>query len=132
VSEPATRRRTAVALAAVVLGAVLIDDALAPTTFRHHRSPGTLLFAGVLAAALLGLAPRIRSAGVVVGAGVAAGGALATFVSGLAWGGVPDPLVRGSIAFNVADVAIACGDALLIVAALVHAWTNRARLGEPV
>ena len=68
----------------------------------------------------------------MLGAGIAAGGALATFVSGLAWGGVPDPLVRGGIAFNLADVAIAAGDALLLAAALLHAWTNRTRLREPV
>jgi lipoprotein signal peptidase len=45
---------------------------------------------------------------------------------------VPDPLVQGGIAFNLADVAIAFGDALLLVAALLYAWTNRARLQEPV
>jgi lipoprotein signal peptidase len=126
------RRVTAVAIALTVLAAVVVHDALAPTRFQHHRSPATLLLAGLLATALLALAPRIRSRGIVLGAGIAAGGALATFVSGLAWGGVPDPLVHGGIAFNLADVAIAAGDALLLVAALLHAWTNRARLREPV
>jgi lipoprotein signal peptidase len=115
-----------------VLAAVLIHDASAPTQFHHHRSLVTLLGAGLLASALLAVAPRIRSFGVVLGAGIAAGGALATFVSGLAWGGVPDPLVQGGIAFNLADLAIAFGDALLLVAVLLHAWTNRSRLREPV
>src|SRR3954465_9963552 len=96
-----SRRSTAVAVAFAVLAAVVIHDALAPTRFHHHRSLATLLAAGLLATALLVLAPRIRSSGVVLGAGIAAGGALATFVSGLAWGGVPDPLVRGGIAFNL-------------------------------
>ena len=127
-----SRRSAAIAVAFAVLAAVIIHDALATTRFHHHRSLATLLFAGLLATALLTLAPRIRSSGVVLGAGIAAGGALATFVSGLAWGGVPDPLVRGGIAFNLADVAIAFGDGLLIVAALLYAWTNRARLREPV
>ncbi len=127
-----TRRLTAVAIAFTVLATVVVHDVLAPTRFHHHRSPATLLFAGLLATALLALAPRIRSRGIVLGAGIAAGGALATFVSGLAWGGVPDPLVHGGIAFNLADVAIAAGDALLLVAAVVYAWTNRARLREPV
>ncbi len=86
----------------------------------------------MLAAALLAFAPRLRSRGIVLGAGIAAGGALATFVSGLAWGAVPDPLVRGGVAFNLADVAIAGGDALLLAAVLLHAWTNRWRLREPV
>ena len=127
-----SRRSAAVAVAFAVLAAVLVHDALTPTRFHHHRSPATLVVAGLLAAALLVLAPRIRSAGVVVGAGIAAGGALATFVSGFAWSGVPDPLLRDGVAFNLADVAIAAGDVLLVVAALLHAWTNRARLREPV
>ena len=126
------RRSTAVTAALAVLAAVLIHDASAPTQFHHHRSLVTLLGAGLLASALLAVAPRIRSFGVVLGAGIAAGGALATFVSGLAWGGVPDPLVQGGIAFNLADLAIAFGDALLLVAVLLHAWTNRSRLREPV
>jgi lipoprotein signal peptidase len=126
------RRSAAVTVALAVLAAVLIHDALTPTRFHHQRSLATLLVAGLLAAALLALAPRIRSSGVVLGTGIAAGGALATFVSGLAWGGVPDPLVHGGIAFNLADVAIAFGDALLLIAALLYAWTNRARLREPV
>ena len=126
------RRSAAVTVAFAVLAAVIIHDAVAPTRFHHHRSLATLLVAGLLASALLALAPRIRSSGVVLGAGIAAGGALATFVSGLAWSGVPDPLVRGGIAFNLADVAIAVGDALLLVAVLLHAWTNRTRLREPI
>jgi lipoprotein signal peptidase len=127
-----SRRSAAIAVAFAVLAVVVIHDALAPTRFHHHRSLATLLGACLLAAALLTLAPRIRSSGVMLGAGIAAGGALATFVSGLAWDGVPDPLVRGGIAFNLADVAIAFGDALLLIAVLFHAWMNRARLREPV
>ena len=115
-----------------MLAVVIVHDALAPTRFHHHRSLAMLLVAGLLATGLLALAPRIRSSGVVLGAGIAAGGALATFVSGLAWGGVPDPLIHRGIAFNLADVAIAFGDALLLVAALLYAWTNRARLREPI
>jgi lipoprotein signal peptidase len=119
-------------VALAVLATVVIHDVLAPARFHHHRSLATLVAAGLLAIALLALAPRIRSSGVVLGAGIAAGGALGTLVSGLAWGGVPDPLVHNGIAFNLADVAIAIGDALLLVAAFSYAWTNRARLREPV
>jgi lipoprotein signal peptidase len=126
------RTAAAVAVAFAVLGAVVVHDVLAPTRFHHHRSPATLLFGVVVATALLVLAPRIRSTGVVLGAGIVAGGALATFVSGLWWGGVPDPLVHGRIAFNLADIAIAGGDALLLSAALLHAWANRDRLRERI
>ena len=128
----AARLWAAAGLALAVLAAVVLHDALAPMRVQHHRSPATLAFAALLALALLALAPRVRSAGVAAGAGIAAGGALATFVSGLAWGSVPDPLVHAGVAFNLADVAIAGGDALLLAAALLHAWTNRARLGEPL
>ncbi len=127
------RRRVACAATLAVLAATLVDDALAPTAIRHARPSVVLVLAGVLAVALLVLAPRIRSRVVALGAGIAAGGALATLVSGFAWaGGVPDPLVQGGVAFNLADLAIAAGDALLVVGACVHAWTNRARLTQPL
>jgi len=97
------RRRTAAAAAAlVVLAATLVHDAIVPSRLSHPRPLVVLVVAGVLAVALLTLAPRVRS------------------------------LVRGGIAFNLADVAIAVGDALLVSGALVRAWTNRARLREPI
>ena len=99
----------------------------------HERSLALYVFAFALAAPLLVLAPRVGSRAVTLGAGVAAGGALATPLAALVWrGGVPNPLVRGDIAFNVADVAIGAGVALLTVAVLLHAWRNRALLLEPV
>jgi lipoprotein signal peptidase len=126
------RRTAAGALALAVLAVVLADDAAEPLRYTHHRSPLLLATAGALAAALLVLAPRIQSNVVAVGAGTAGGGALATLISGVAWGSVPDPLVRGGIAFNLADVAIAAGDALLVVAVLIHGWQHRGRLRERV
>jgi hypothetical protein len=126
------RRRTATGAALVVVAATLVHDAIMPSRLSHPRPLAVLLAAFVVAAALLTLAPRVRSLAVALGAGVTAGGALATLVAGLAWSdGVPNPLVRGGIAVNLADVAIAAGDALLVSAALVHAWTHRARLREP-
>jgi len=128
-----TRRRTAAAAALVVLAATLVHDAIVPSRLSHPRPLVLLVGAGVLAAGLLTLAPRVRSLAVALGAGVAAGGALATLVAGLAFAdGVPNPFAQGGIAFNLADVAIAVGDVLLVSGALVHAWTNRARLREPV
>ena len=125
--------RLALAAAVVVLGATLVDDAVAPSRLSHARSPLGLAGAGLLAVALLVLVPRARSAAMSLGAGIAAGGAAATLIAGAAWrGGVPNPLVRGGIAFNLADLAIAAGDALLLAAALAHAWRNRARLTQPI
>ena len=125
--------RPALVAAAFVVAATLGDDALAPSRLSHARSPMALAGAGALAVALLVLVPRARSLTMSLGAGVAAGGAAGTLVAGLAWrNGVPNPLVRGGIAFNVADLAIGVGDALLIGAALLHAWRRRDGLFETI
>jgi hypothetical protein len=127
-----SRRRLALVAAAAVLAGDLAHDASATVRFHHPRPPLVLGLAVLLGAALLWFAPRVASRAVALGAGVAAGGAFATAASGFVWArGVPDPLVRGGVAFNVADVAIAAGDLLLVAAALAHAWVNRARLREP-
>jgi hypothetical protein len=119
--------------AAAVVAATLLDDVFASNALTHVRSPVLYAFAALLAALLLTLAPRVRSRVVSLGAGIAAGGALAMLTAGIAWrGGVPDPLVHGGIAFNLADLAIALGDALLIGGALMHAFRNRGRLRESV
>jgi lipoprotein signal peptidase len=128
----ARRRAVAFTAAAVVLVADLVHEGLTPTPFHHARSPAVFVLAGTIAAALLLLAPRVPSLGVALGAGIAAGGALGTLVSGFAWSGVPDPFVHGNIAFNLSDLAIAFGDALLLGAVLLHAWTHRHELGKPV
>jgi lipoprotein signal peptidase len=125
--------RVALTAAAAVVCATLVDDALQPSILSHERSLPLYGLAVVLAAAMLVLAPRAGSRAVSAGAGIAAGGALATPLAALVWdGGVPNPLVRGDVAFNVADVAIALGVALLVAGALLHAWLHRDRLHEPV
>ena len=126
------RRSVAVVSAAVVLAVDLVHEGLTPTPFHHTRSPAVFVLAGAIAAALLLLAPRVPSLGVALGAGIAAGGALGTLVSGFAWSGVPDPFVHGGIAFNVSDLAIALGDVLLLAAVLFHAWTHRHELRQPI
>ena len=127
------RRRLACAAAALVVAPTLADDVIVPIAIRHPRPSFVLVFAGALAAALLVLTPRVRSFALAVGAGVAAGGALPTLVSGVVWaGGVPDPLVAGGVAFNLADIAIAAGDLVLLAGVLVHAWINRALLSQPL
>jgi lipoprotein signal peptidase len=128
------RRRRALAFgsAAVVLAVDLVHEALTPTPFHHVRHPAVFVLAAAIATAFLLLAPRVPSLGVALGAGIAAGGALGTLVSGIAWSGVPDPFVHGGIAFNVSDLAIAFGDALLLGAVLFHAWSHRHELRQPI
>jgi lipoprotein signal peptidase len=115
-----------------VLAVDLFHEGRTPTPFHHVRSPVVFALAGAIAVALLSLAPRVPSLGVALGAGIAAGGALGTLVSGVAWDGVPDPFVHGNVAFNVSDLAIAFGDALLVAATLLYAWSHRHELREPV
>ena len=127
------RRQFAVAAAVFVFAADLADSAAARTTYFHPRPLWLLAAGGAAAVAVLVLAPRVPSLLLSLGAGIAAGGALGTVVAGLAWSrGVPDPLVRGSIAFNLADVAIAAGDATLIASALFVAWQRRHQLSQPI
>ena len=132
-SQSQQRRRRACSAAAAVVAATVADDLLQPSALSHERAPVIYVGAAALAFALLAFAPRVRSRVVSLGAGVAAGGAIATLVTGLAWsGGVPNPLVQQGIAFSLADVAIGFGDAVLLGGALWHAWTNRSRLREAV
>jgi lipoprotein signal peptidase len=128
-----SRRLLAVTAATVVLAIVVVQEVLTPTPFHHPRSAGALVLMAVLAALVLGVVPRVRSTSAALGGGLAAGGALAMLVSGLVWrAGVPDPFVRGDYAFNLADVAILLGDAMLLAAVLLHAWDNRHSLRQTV
>lgn len=124
------RRGIAVVAALAVLGVALVHELLTPTPFHHVRSPGVLVLTGALGLALLALAPRVPSLGVALGAGIAAGGALGTLVAGIAWDGVPDPIVHRGVAFNISDLAIGLGDVVLVGAALLHAWMHRQELRQ--
>jgi lipoprotein signal peptidase len=131
----ATRRRRGLAVAAAVLVLIadLLDSAVARTAYFHPRPLWLLAVGAAAGTAILVLAPRVPSLTLSVGAGTAAGGALGTFVAALVWSrGVPDPLVRGSVAFNLADVAIAAGVAILVASTLFVAWQRRDELREPI
>lgn len=125
--------RLAQGVALVVVAATLVDDAVQPSVLSHERSPVVYAGAVLLAVTLLTLAPRVGSLVVALGGGIASGGAVATVVAGLAWrDGVPNPLLAGDVAFNVADVGIMVGVTLLIGGALLVSWTHRERLHEPL
>ncbi len=90
------RRGVAVAAALVVIVLALMHEAAdarrrSITSVRRACS----CLPRAIAAALLVLAPRVPSLGVAIGAGIAAGGALGHARPGIAWDGVPDPLVHG-------------------------------------
>jgi lipoprotein signal peptidase len=128
-----TRRLVAAGAAAVVAAADLAHELIAGSAFHHERSFGAVAVMAFVAVALLAVVPRMRSLPVVLGAGIAAGGAVGNLVSALAWSaGVPDPLVVRDVAFNLADVFVLAGDALLLASAAVYALRNRNRLRQPV
>jgi lipoprotein signal peptidase len=128
-----TRRLVAAAAALVVAALDLGQKLIGGPALYHERSIGAVAVMAVVAFGLVAVVPRIRSLPVVLGAGVAAGGALGNLVSALAWSaGVPDPLVVHNVAFNLADVFVLAGDALLLTSAAVYALRNRNRLRQAV
>jgi lipoprotein signal peptidase len=101
----------------------------------HDRS--ALYVTGVSAASVLwaGAVACTRSSSIAFAGGIVLGGAAGNLVSIALWPslpGVPDPIVAGGVAFNVADVAVVVGLALLLPATFVFAAQNRDRLFEPV
>ena len=76
-----------------------------------------------------------RSSSIAFAGGVVLGGAAGNLVSIALWPslrGVPDPIVSGSVAFNLADVAVGVGFVLLLPATGLFAYRNRERLFEPI
>jgi len=124
---------TAVAFASVDLGHKLMTRA----DYHHVRSPFAVLAMAVVIIGLVTLVPRVPSRAALLGAGIAAGGALGNLLSVLVWSqGVPDPFVvegtRQGIAFNLADLFAVGGDALLLSAVLVYGLRHREQLRERV
>ncbi len=101
----------------------------------HDRSG--LYVAGVAAGSLVwaGAIALTGSSSIAVAGGVVLGGAAGNLASIALWPslpGVPNPIVAGGIAFNVADIAVGLGLVLLLATTLVFAARNRERLFEPV
>ena len=119
-----------VAVAAADLG---LKAAVATEAWDYHqRSHAWSAFALVLLCALLacGLLPsRLAS----VAAGLAAGGVAGNVISArLHAGRVPNPLVAGTVAFNLADVAALLAAPLLVVALARVAIRHRAFIDRHV
>jgi len=132
-----SRRLELVAIASV-FATIDIAYKLATHADYHHARSRFAAFA--IAAVVLGFVvfvPRVPSRVALVGAAVAAGGALGNLVSLFVWSqGVPDPIVvQGAttgIAFNLADVFAFTGDSLLLSAIVVHGLRHRARLRDRI
>jgi type III secretory pathway component EscV len=112
-------RLTLVLTPAVVLTAVdLAMNAAFPTRMWdfHERSQlwSALTAALVVVLFLLAVLPSLL---VAASAGVVAGGVLGNLISAREHGGrVPNPIVVGSVALNVADIVVLAGVPLLVFA----------------
>jgi lipoprotein signal peptidase len=128
-----THRSAVLALVALALTAVDLAQKAAAPVYGHPRGPLFVAGAAAIAVSVAVLVPRVPSTWLSVAGGVATAGALGNLVSALAWrGGIPNPIVFGDVAFNVADVCAVVGSASLVVGAAAFALTHPALLREPV
>ena len=126
------RRRLLVVVALLLSAADLSQKASAPV-YGHPRGIGYVLLAAALTVLLVLAVPRVPSRALAVAGGIAAAGAFGNVVSALAWrGGIPNPLVVGQVAFNIADLCAVAGAAGLVVGAAVFALRNPALLRQPI
>jgi uncharacterized membrane protein len=105
---------------------LLVKDIVATRSWDYHqRSHGWSLAAVSLLAIVLALIV-LRSRLVALSAGIVAGGILGNLVSAHGHGGeVANPLILGSVAFNLADVFVLAGIPLLVVALVRVAIKNQ-------
>jgi lipoprotein signal peptidase len=126
------RQRLLIAVALLLTAADLGQKASAPV-YGHPRGVGYVLVAAAITALLVLFVPRVPSRALAVAGGVAAAGAFGNLVSALAWrGGIPNPIVVGEIAFNIADLCAATGAIALVLGAVLFALRHPALLRQPI
>jgi lipoprotein signal peptidase len=118
--------------AAAVAAVDLAHKAAAGPVFVHERSALYALGIGVVCVAWAAGVALLRSPSIALAAGPLVGGAAGNGLSLAIWPGVPNPILVGTVAFNVADLAVAVGLALLLVTTIAFGVRNRARLFEPI
>jgi lipoprotein signal peptidase len=132
---PEGRRARLLALVGAMLALTAVDlvqKAFEPV-YGHPRGLGYVALAAVLVALLVAFVPRVPSLLLSVAGGVAAAGALGNAVSAVAWrGGVPNPIVAGAVAFNIADLCAVAGALGLVAGATLHALRHPQLLRRPV
>jgi lipoprotein signal peptidase len=119
--------------AALLLAAVDLAQKASAPVYGHPRGAGYVGLAAVLCVLLVLFVPRVPSRALAVAGGVAAAGALGNLVSAVAWrGGVPNPIVVGDVAFNIADLCAVGGAIALVLGAAFFAVRNPALLRQPI
>ena len=127
---------TTAATGAAALAHTALAVSTAGATIPAHGRSG-LYVVGIAGVTLVWAAAIVltRSVAIALAGGVLAGGAAGNVVSLALWPsvpGVPNPLLAGDFAFNVADLAVAAGAVLLLASAAMFGVRNRERLHEPV
>jgi lipoprotein signal peptidase len=126
------RRRALLTVAVALASTDLVQKAREPV-YGHPRGVVYVLVAAGVTVFLVALVPRVPSLALSLAAGVGAAGALGNLLSALIWrNGVPNPIVAGDVAFNVADVCAVAGAASLVVGATIFALRNPTLLREPI
>jgi hypothetical protein len=127
--------RCAVALVgtAILLAAVdLAYKVAAGAENVHPRSAIYVVVVITLSTAWVGAILAARSMSLAIGGGVLAGGALGNVLSLAVWPGVPNPIVFDLLAFNLADLFVLAGFALVGAITLGLVARSPERLGEPI
>jgi hypothetical protein len=126
-------RGFALAATAVVLASLdLAHKATAGGVNLHPRSAAYVAVVITLATAWVAAILAARSLALAVAGGVVAGGVLANLASLILWTGVPNPIMVGPIAFNLADVLVVAGFVVVAVVVLALAARGADRLREPI
>ena len=124
---------TAAATAAAALAHTALAFSTADTAVPvHGRSMFYLVGTAAATFAWGGAIVLTRSVSIAAAGGILAGGAAGNLVALAIWDGVPNPLVAGDVAFNLADMAVAIGLLLVLATTIAFAGRNRARLHERV
>jgi lipoprotein signal peptidase len=98
----------------------------------HERSAFSVVLVSFGSLAWAAAILLTRSVPIAAAGGLLLGGAVGNLVSLAIWDGVPNPIVVAPIAFNLADAFVMAGFALVCVAALALAVSDRGRLSELV
>jgi lipoprotein signal peptidase len=126
------RQRLLIAVAMLLTAVDLGQKASAPV-YGHPRGVAYELVAAAITLLLVLIVPRVPSRALAVAGGVAAAGAFGNLVSALAWrGGIPNPIVIGEIAFNIADICAVTGAIALVLGAALFALRHPALLRQPI
>ena len=126
-------RQRLLIVVALLLTAVDLGQKASAPVYGHPRGVTYVVFAAALTLLLVLFVPRVPSRALAVAGGVAAAGAFGNLVSALAWrGGIPNPIVVGEIAFNVADLCAVTGAIALVLGAVLFALRHPALLRQPI